>query len=178
VSRRHRPGIWIFAQRLECAAPRRFGGQRGLEHVENHGTHGKQAVFLRVFLLRLFAREGVKLFPPHRVYTAGRPENQAGPKAKAGLGAGTERRIMPVIAKFCGIVIRIMWLRSLGTRLHAFHGDSEMVVELATLRIVDENVTEPVKKMVMEWARAHQRELLAGWWRPVGRQSSCAVGMG
>ena len=69
---------------------------------------------------------------------------------------------MPVVARFCGIVIRLLCLRSLGMRLHAFHGDSEMVVELDTLRVLQEEVSEPVKLMVLAWAKDHQRELKAG----------------
>lgn len=72
---------------------------------------------------------------------------------------------MPVIARFCGIVIRLLCLRTLGTRLHAFHGNSEMIVDLASLRIIEGNVPARESRMVMAWAKMHQRELLAGLWR-------------
>ena len=71
---------------------------------------------------------------------------------------------MPVIARFCGIVIRLLTLQGFGTRLHAFHGDSELVVDLASLRIIDGAVPAVVQQMVMTWAKEHQRELLSGWW--------------
>ena len=71
---------------------------------------------------------------------------------------------MPVVAKFCGIVIRMLCLGRFGTRLHAFHGDSEMVLDLATLRIISENVPETVKWMVLAWAKEHHRELMNGSW--------------
>ena len=71
---------------------------------------------------------------------------------------------MPVIARFCGIVIRILSLRAFGVRLHAFHGDAEMVVDLKTLRIVDGNLPEPIREMVLAWVRQHQQELLGGFW--------------
>ena len=82
---------------------------------------------------------------------------------------------MPVIARFCGIVIRLLCLRTLGTRLHAFHGDSEMVVDLASLRVIEGNVPERERRMVLEWARAHQSELLAGLWRFTQRR--CALSL-
>ena len=72
---------------------------------------------------------------------------------------------MPVIARFCGIVIRLLTLQGFGTRLHAFHGDSELVVDLASLRIIDGAVPAVVQRMVLTWAREHQQELLSGWWR-------------
>ena len=64
-------------------------------------------------------------------------------------------------------MIRLLSLQSLGTRLHAFHGDSELVLDLKSLRVIDGSFTEPLKQMVLAWARAHQRELLAGLWQPV-----------
>lgn len=72
---------------------------------------------------------------------------------------------MPVIARFCGIVIRLLCLRTLGTRLHAFHGNTEMVVDLASLRVIQGNVPDYQRRLVMVWAKMHQRELLAGLWR-------------
>jgi hypothetical protein len=51
--------------------------------------------------------------------------------------------------------------------LHAFYGDSELVLDLKSLRIIDGSFAEPVKQMVLAWAKAHQRELLAGVWQPV-----------
>ena len=76
---------------------------------------------------------------------------------------------MPVIARFCGIVIRLLTLQGFGTRLHAFHGDSELVVDLASLRIIDGTVPAGVQEMILSWAKAHQKELLSGWWRTLPR---------
>jgi len=73
---------------------------------------------------------------------------------------------MPVIARFCGIVIRMLSLRAFGVRLHAFHGDGEMVVDLKTLRIIEGNLPEAVKELVLAWVRLHQQELLGGYRRP------------
>jgi hypothetical protein len=72
---------------------------------------------------------------------------------------------MPVIARFCGIVIRLLRLRSFGTRLHAFHGDSELVVDLASLRVIDGCVPAAVQQLILAWAKEHQRELMSGWWQ-------------
>ena len=68
---------------------------------------------------------------------------------------------MPVIAKFCGIVIRLWCIQPFGVRLHAFHGDSELVITLPTLKIIQGDAPASVRAMVLEWARRHYRELLA-----------------
>jgi Domain of unknown function (DUF4160) len=83
---------------------------------------------------------------------------------------------MPVVAKFCGIVIRLLCLRLVGMRLHAFYGDSEMVLDLKSLRIIQDAVSEPERRMVMAWARAHQRELMAGHFAASNPGVSCACG--
>ena len=72
---------------------------------------------------------------------------------------------MPVIARFCGIVIRMLSLRTFGVRLHAFHGDGEMVIYLKTLRVIEGNLPETIREMVLSWVRQHQQELLGGYWR-------------
>ena len=72
---------------------------------------------------------------------------------------------MPVIARFCGIVIRMLSLRPFGVRLHAFHGDGEMVVDLKTLRVIEGNLPEAMRELVLDWIGQHQQELLGGYWR-------------
>ena len=37
---------------------------------------------------------------------------------------------MPVIAKFCGIVMRLLIDRTFGTHVHAFYGDLELMISL------------------------------------------------
>ena len=71
--------------------------------------------------------------------------------------------VMPVIAKFYGIVIRMLCSRPLGARLHAFYGDTELVVGLFPLRIVQGDAPDRVREMVLRWAGLHQMELIAVW---------------
>ncbi len=83
---------------------------------------------------------------------------------------------MPVVARFCGIVIRLLCLGTLGMRLHAFHGDGEMVLDLRSLRVLQEEVSEPVKRMVLDWAKAHQGEIMAGRFSVLSSATSAAYG--
>ncbi len=67
---------------------------------------------------------------------------------------------MPVLAKFCGIVIRLLCIRPFGTRLHAFYGDSELVIHLPSLRVIQGDAPQRVNELVLEWARRHYGELI------------------
>ncbi len=74
----------------------------------------------------------------------------------------TEER-MPVISKFYGITIRMLRAREFGARFHAIYGNSELVVSLWPLDILCGEAPRRVKNTVLEWASAHQQELLAAW---------------
>lgn len=69
---------------------------------------------------------------------------------------------MPVLAKFSGIVIRLLALGSVGTRIHAFHGNDELVVDLAELRVLQGNLPSSLRRRVLEWARDHRYAIYAG----------------
>lgn len=68
---------------------------------------------------------------------------------------------MPVLAKFCGIVIRLLSSRTLGARLHAFYGDSELIVNLLDLSIVQGDLPPRIQRMVLAWAKQHRSEVFA-----------------
>jgi hypothetical protein len=68
---------------------------------------------------------------------------------------------MPVLAKSCGIVIRMLIDRTFGTHLHAFYGDSELVMALNPVRAIQGDVPLWVRSWALDWARLHEDELLA-----------------
>ena len=72
---------------------------------------------------------------------------------------------MPVISKFYGIVIRMLFIRPFVAHFHAFYGDCELVVGINPLKIIQGDAPERARSMVMEWALQHQRELLEDWSR-------------
>ncbi len=82
---------------------------------------------------------------------------------------------MPVIAKFCGIVIRLLTLRSFGNRIHAFYGDEELVLDLDEMRIVSGHLPDRVLRMVMAWARQHRDEIFGTLRRLQSRDSRLGV---
>ncbi len=72
---------------------------------------------------------------------------------------------MPVIAKFYGIVIRMLFIQPFVAHFHAFYGESELVVGINPLKVLQGDAPGRARSMVMEWARQHQRELLEDWSR-------------
>ena len=70
---------------------------------------------------------------------------------------------MPVLSKFYGIVIRMVGARPFSARFHALYGESELVVDIATLRVVGGEAPSRVRELVLEWAAQHQAELLSAW---------------
>ena len=70
---------------------------------------------------------------------------------------------MPVISQFYGIVIRMLIARPFKAHFHAFYRDSELVVEVSPLRIIQGNAPNRVRSMVLEWAAQHQLELAESW---------------
>lgn len=70
---------------------------------------------------------------------------------------------MPVLSKFYGIVVRMFFVRHLEARFHAIYENSELVVSLWPLRIIQGDAPARVREMVLKWAGHHHAELLAAW---------------
>lgn len=80
-------------------------------------------------------------------------------------GRGNGDRYMPVLSKFYGIVIRMLFARPLAAHFHAIYGDTELVVGVWPVKIIQGDAPRRVREMVLEWATQHQQELLAAWHR-------------
>jgi hypothetical protein len=72
---------------------------------------------------------------------------------------------MPVLSKFYGIVIRMLFIRQFAAHFHAIYENEELVVGIAPLRIIQGDASGRVRAMVLEWAAQHQDELLQAWRR-------------
>jgi len=69
---------------------------------------------------------------------------------------------MPVLARFYGIVIRMLFLRQFVAHFHAFYENNELVVGLSPVRILQGEAPDRVRAMVLEWPRPTN----ANCWRP------------
>ena len=72
---------------------------------------------------------------------------------------------MPVISKFYGVVIRMLGARTLGARFHAIYGESELIVGIDPVRVIQGDAPPGIREMVLKWAGQHQKELIAAWRR-------------
>jgi hypothetical protein len=72
---------------------------------------------------------------------------------------------MPVLSKFYGIVIRMVFIRRFAAHFHAIYGHCELVVGIAPLIVIQGDAPGRVRDMVLEWASDHQHELLENWRR-------------
>ncbi|HLP76946.1 MAG TPA: hypothetical protein VK327_08510 [Candidatus Paceibacterota bacterium] len=58
-------------------------------------------------------------------------------------------------------MISLMIDRTFGVHLHAIHEDSEMVIELNSLRVIQSDAPPWVHDWVLWWANHHQEQLLS-----------------
>jgi len=72
----------------------------------------------------------------------------------------TETTYMPVIAKFCGIVLRLLIDQTFGTHVHVFYADSELVIGLNPLRVIQGDAPSWVREWALEWLGRRQRKML------------------
>ncbi len=68
---------------------------------------------------------------------------------------------MPVLAKFGGIVIRLMTDRTFGTHFHALYGDAELVIGVNPLRVIQGEAPPWVEDWALDWVSHHQDEFMS-----------------
>lgn len=66
---------------------------------------------------------------------------------------------MPVLAKFYGIVIRVLVHRTFGIHIHAIYGDAELVIALNPTRVIQGEAPDWVKGCALKWVRDHLKEI-------------------
>lgn len=72
---------------------------------------------------------------------------------------------MPEISRFYGIIIRMYLIDSEHPprHIHIKYADSEAVMELENLNIVEGSLPRKCRQLVREWAEEHQSELIEMW---------------
>jgi hypothetical protein len=70
---------------------------------------------------------------------------------------------MPVLAKFYGIVIRMLFVRQFTAHFYAYYETWELMIGVAPVRILQGEAPARVRDLVLEWATQHQYELLTAW---------------
>ncbi len=70
---------------------------------------------------------------------------------------------MPVLARFYGVVVRMLFAPLIRAHFHATHGDHELVVGIDPVVVIQGDAPESVRQHVLVWAARHQSELREAW---------------
>lgn len=70
---------------------------------------------------------------------------------------------MPTISMFRGIKIYIYWSDHMPPHFHASYGDSEVLVSIEELEVIEGKMPSKQLKMLLGWAALRQEELRENW---------------
>ncbi len=70
---------------------------------------------------------------------------------------------MPEIARFYGIIIKLFFGDHPPPHFHAVYGEYVGVFRIDTLQMIEGDLPNRAKKLVVEWAELHRQELTDMW---------------
>ena len=70
---------------------------------------------------------------------------------------------MPEITRFYGIIIKIFFGDHPPPHFHAIYGEKNGLFHIETLEMIEGDLPNRAKKMVNEWAKDYQDQLLEIW---------------
>jgi hypothetical protein len=70
---------------------------------------------------------------------------------------------MPVIARFYGILIKMYFKEHGVPHFHAIYGEFNGVFDIKTLEPIEGDLPERASRLVREWAKKYQKDLLEIW---------------
>ena len=72
---------------------------------------------------------------------------------------------MPVIARFYGVVIKMYFRQSEHNppHIHAIYGECIGVIDIKTGEMLEGDLSNRALKMVQEWLKKHENELIKIW---------------
>ena len=70
---------------------------------------------------------------------------------------------MPEISRFFGIIIAMYYNDHAPPHFHARYGSERAIIAIESLLLLSGKLSPRVLGLVMEWASAHQGELLEDW---------------
>lgn len=71
--------------------------------------------------------------------------------------------IMPEVARFYGIVIKVFFGDHPPPHFHAIYGEYNALVSIESLEIIEGDLPSRAQKLVLEWATLYQPDLLQMW---------------
>jgi hypothetical protein len=73
---------------------------------------------------------------------------------------------VPEISRFFGIVIGMFYAEHGVPHFHAVYGSDTASIGIVGARILEGGLPPRAMRLVLEWERLHERELLENWERP------------
>jgi hypothetical protein len=70
---------------------------------------------------------------------------------------------MPRISLFLGISIYMYWSDHAPPHFHAVYNEYGGAVDIRTGKVISGELPKRVKKLIREWAKLHEAELLQNW---------------
>ena len=70
---------------------------------------------------------------------------------------------MPEISRFFGMVIAMYYNDHAPPHFHVRYGSQKAVIGIDPIELLEGKLTRKAKTLVLEWAAAHQAELIADW---------------
>ena len=77
---------------------------------------------------------------------------------------------MPELSRFYGIVVLMYFADHAPPHFHARYAGKEAQIGIRDLAVIGGRLAPRALGLVMEWAQAHQQELLAAWERAARRE--------
>jgi hypothetical protein len=70
---------------------------------------------------------------------------------------------MPTLSMFYGILVQMFWNDHAPPHFHALYAEDEALIDIRTLQILEGYLPRRAQALVLEWAEAHQTELMEAW---------------
>lgn len=70
---------------------------------------------------------------------------------------------MAEISRFFGIVIAMYYREHVPPHFHAYYGEHSAQISIEDLRIIEGELPNRVRGLVLEWADPHREELMKNW---------------
>ena len=70
---------------------------------------------------------------------------------------------MPVVTRFYGVIIKLFFGDHSPPHFHVVYGEYNALFSIETLEMIEGDLPNRARKMVIEWATRYQDELLSMW---------------
>ncbi len=70
---------------------------------------------------------------------------------------------MPEISRFYGIIIKLFFADHPPPHFHVVYGEYNGIFNIDTLNMIEGDLPDRAKKMVVEWASIYQKDLMDIW---------------